>query len=168
MEFLPWAATYTVEPLLKDTSEIRTSCLIRTLDWVPTFYKCIFSPPEKKTPHQIFLVPRVSVLERFHCIYLVIIFWRTLASVDIFLPINYCWTPPTNSGRDCIDSIVGMNRSDKLTINYTCPKCIKLPTFFVCDRLTIWDLIHFSGTDSSRELVLDQCRLLLHVLLTLC
>ena len=27
------------------------------------------------------------------------------------------------------------------------PKCIKLPTFFVYDRLNIPDLIHFSGTD---------------------
>ena len=73
----------------------------------------------------------------------------------IFLPINYCWTPPTNSERDCI---MGMNSSDKLTIIYTCPKSIELLTFFVCDRLTIWDLIHFSGTDSSCELILDRCR----------
>ena len=37
-----------VEPLLKDTSEIRTPCLIRTLDWVPTLYNYILFSPWKK------------------------------------------------------------------------------------------------------------------------
>ena len=39
---------YTVEPLLKDTSEIRTPWLIRTLDWVPALYKWLLYSPWKK------------------------------------------------------------------------------------------------------------------------
>ena len=39
-----------------------------------------------------------------------------------------------------------------LMINLTWPKCIKLPTFFVYDRLNVPDLIHFSGTDFTRLL----------------
>ena len=39
---------YTVEPLLKNTTEIRRPWLIRTLDCVPTLYK-LFSPWNKDT-----------------------------------------------------------------------------------------------------------------------
>ena len=162
-----------MEPLLKDTSDIRTPCLIRTLEWVPTLYKYILFSTWKMDIHLTdqdnYLGPKgVSIREVplysnhfVHCIYifkLVVIFRRTFASVDIFWPspahqqwqrlcwhLKWAWTG---------------------VINFTCPKCIKLPTF-VYDRLTIRDLIHFSGTDSSRELVLDRCRLLSHVLLTL-
>ena len=43
---------YTVEPLLKDTSEISTPWLIRTLDWVATLYiNTNYSLPEIRTPH---------------------------------------------------------------------------------------------------------------------
>ena len=49
--------------ILKDTSEIRTPWLIRTLDWVPSIY--LFSPWNIDTLVTI-LVPRVSLLERFH------------------------------------------------------------------------------------------------------
>ena len=69
-----YSLLYTVEPLLNDTSEIRTPCFIRTLDWVPTLLcKYIFFPWNKDTSliRTIILVPRVSVLERFHCQYLI-------------------------------------------------------------------------------------------------
>ena len=141
-----------MEPLLKDTSDIRTPCLIKVLEWVPTLNKYILFCPWKKDTSLIMTiiwVPRVSVLKRFHYIYiyilkisntityfvhcihifkLVVIFRRTFASVDIFLPssthqqwqrlhwhLKWAWTG---------------------VINFTCPKCIKLPTFFMCDRLS--------------------------------
>ena len=49
-------------------------------------------------------------------------------------------TLPTNGDIETSPTLtvkVGMDDNDTLTINFTCPKCIKLPTFFVCDRLTI-------------------------------
>ena len=65
----------TVEPLLKGTLEIRPlAWLITTCDWVQTLYKYIllFSPWNKDTSviRTIVLVPRVSILERLHCILL--------------------------------------------------------------------------------------------------
>ena len=39
------------------------------------------------------------------------------------------------------------------------PKCIKLPTFSVYDRLNISDLIHFSETDFMRVATLIQVAL---------
>ena len=43
---------YTVGPLSKDTSEISTPWLIRTLDWVATLYiNTNYSLPEIRTPH---------------------------------------------------------------------------------------------------------------------
>ena len=56
----------TVEPLLKDTSETRTTWIIRTLDWVPTLHKLSWNK-DTSLIRTIILVPRVSLLERFHC-----------------------------------------------------------------------------------------------------
>ncbi len=57
---------YTVEPLLKDTPEMRTPPqLIRTLDQVPTSYKYVFEDTFPIRTH--FIGPRVSVFTRFHC-----------------------------------------------------------------------------------------------------
>ena len=44
------------------------------------------------------------------------------------------------------------------------PKCIKLPTFFVYDRLNIPDLIHFSGTDFTPSFLIQVAP----AVLTLC
>ena len=65
----------TVEPLFKDTSEIRTPYLIRTPGRLPTLYKYIlFSPWNKDTSliRTVILVSRVSVLERFHWIHTIL------------------------------------------------------------------------------------------------
>ena len=40
-----------------------------------------------------------------------------------------------------------MHTDERLTINFTWPKSVELPTFCVYDRLNIPDLIHFSETD---------------------
>ena len=42
---------YTVEPLLKDTLQQRTSMLQRTLTRVPNIMLWLFSIPEERTPH---------------------------------------------------------------------------------------------------------------------
>ena len=42
-----------------------------------------------------------------------------------------------------MDSWSGIDGDVKLAINFVCPKYIELSTFFVSDRLNIWDLIHF-------------------------
>jgi len=47
-----------------------------------------------------------------------------------------------------------MEGNEKLIINSTWSKCIKLPTFSVYDRLNIADLIHFSGTNFTRVFVI--------------
>ena len=60
----------TVEPLLKDASEMRTLWLIRTLDYIQTLYKHIILPWNMDTSliRTIILVPRVFVLEKSHSI----------------------------------------------------------------------------------------------------
>ena len=53
---------------------------------------------------------------------------------------------------------VGMDRDEKLTVNFTWCKVIECLTFFVYDRLNIPNLIHFSGTNFMQVL---WCRLFL-------